>query len=175
MTKVIQKKQDGNRILPAMGILVGPFILAILLFFSFLVHNESFQDVGITAIIGISGVILGWGIGFLLSPHTAKPKLKVDGVFRSILIFVAGYLTAKLAPAIFDENIFFKEPNYGIRFLVFIICLVISTLNMYLYRKHLDELVEMIFDDEEEEITEPKKPAPKSRTTPVPKPKPVTK
>jgi len=51
-----------------------------------------------------------------------------------------------------NRIIFFKNAAYGVRFLVFIICLVISTLNMYIYRKYLDELVEMIFEEEEEDL-----------------------
>jgi hypothetical protein len=152
---LLTKHFSGKR-LASLGMFAGPITLTILLFFSFLIHEENFKELGITAIIGITGVVLGWGIGFVFSPDTVKPsfQFQMSATTHSILIFIAGYLTAKLAPVIFDENIFITQPAYGTRLLVFLICLVIATMNMYIYRKFLDDFAQMMFDTQEDVVLE---------------------
>lgn len=143
LTQEIKKKKKASR-----GLLIGPSICVILLLFSLLIHKWNLENVGYTAVLGIAGVIFGWGVGFLLAPSTDfRKKVKINKAGISIIAFFAGYLLAKIDPVIFyflNPDIMLKQPTYGIRFLIFIICLIISIINMYVYGQYLDDLARVM-------------------------------
>ncbi|MCU0443990.1 MAG: hypothetical protein MUE85_03670 [Microscillaceae bacterium] len=141
----------------SLGMFAGPLVFLILLFFSLLIHEWKMSEVGYTAVVGIAGIIFGWAIGFLLAPETFK-HLEFSRATIVILAFVGGYVFSKLEPILFflfKENILLEKPSYGIRFMIFLICLSIATINMYVYRKYLDDFARwMQYDPEASPLSE---------------------
>ena len=153
-TQEIQKKKWAS-----LGMFAGPLVFLILLFFSLLIHEWKMKEVGYTAIMGIAGIILGWGVGFLLSPETFKGVQFSRGTVVG-LAFVTGYLLSKVDSTLlylFQDEVLVKNPTFGIRFVIFLICFVISTINMYIYRKYLEDFARLMQYNPDAPTTEDEK------------------
>lgn len=112
------------------------FVFSVLLFFSLFIHEWKTNEVGYTAILGITGLILGAGIGYVISPQVWA-KINFSKETLAIAVFCLGYLFSKIEGTIwffFEGNILIKKPEYGVRMLIFIICLMMALMNMYAYQ-----------------------------------------
>jgi hypothetical protein len=151
------KEEHFRKRWASLGMFAGPLVFLILLFFSLLIHEWKMSEVGYTAIVGIAGIIFGWAIGFLLAPETFK-HIEFSRATIVILAFVSGYVFSKLEPILFflfKENILLEKPNYGVRFTIFLICLSIAIINMYVYRKYLDDFARWMQFEPENQPNEP--------------------
>jgi hypothetical protein len=140
----------------SLGMFAGPLVFLILLFFSLLIHEWKMNEVGYTAVVGIAGIIFGWAIGFVLAPETFR-HLEFSRATLIILAFVSGYVFSKLEPILFflfKENILLEKPIYGVRFTIFLICLSIAIINMYVYRKYLDDFARWMQFEPESQANE---------------------
>ncbi len=112
------------------------FVFLVLLFFSLFIHEWKTNEVGYTAILGISGLILGAGIGYVISPKVWA-KINFSKESLAIAVFSLGYLFSKIEGTIwffFEGNILIKKPEFGVRMLIFIICLMMALMSMYAYQ-----------------------------------------
>jgi hypothetical protein len=155
MDKKLQDEKFRKR-WASLGMFAGPVTFLVLLFFSLLIHEWKMSEVGYTAVVGMAGIIFGWGVGFLLSPETFK-NLSFSRPIVVIFAFIGGYFFSKIEPLLFflfQEKILLEKPDYGIRFVIFLICLIISTINMYVYRIYLDDFARWMQYKPEENISE---------------------
>ncbi|TAF98726.1 MAG: hypothetical protein EAZ44_11065 [Cytophagia bacterium] len=113
----------------------GLFLYLLLLLFSVFIHKWQMDAIGFTAVVGLAGLMLGWAIGFLITPKNWQ-NIMISKGSLGLTAFVIGYLFAKIEGTIwffFEGNILIQKPEYGARFLIFLICVLISTMNMYVY------------------------------------------
>lgn len=146
MSETNSSTPDQPRRWAKLGMLSGIVVYAVLLFFSILVHEWNFREVGYTAVLGLAGLILGWGIGFVLSPDTRK-GIELSRNWMVILAFLGGYVFSRIEPTLlyfFQNDVLIKNPTYGIRMIIFLICTIIAVINMYIYRRYLDEVAKWL-------------------------------
>ncbi len=132
----------------------GLFLYVLLLIFSVFIHKWQMNEIGFTAVLGLAGLMLGWAVGFLITPKNWQNIILSKGSL-GLTAFVIGYLFAKVESTLwffFEGNILIHKPEYGARFLIFLICVLISTMNMYVYgQTPLDVLNQFDKKDKKEE------------------------
>jgi hypothetical protein len=134
----------------------GPALYLVLLLFSIFIHKWQMHEIGYTAVLGLSGLILGWVIGFLFTPKNWQ-NISVSKGSLSLTAFALGYVFAKIEGTIwfiFEGNLLIQKPEFGIRFLIFLICLLISTMNMYVYGQSPLEILDSLDNNKEKEDEE---------------------
>ncbi|TAE73061.1 MAG: hypothetical protein EAZ85_08145 [Bacteroidetes bacterium] len=130
----------------------GLFLYVLLLLFSIFIHKWQMNEIGFTAVLGLAGLMLGWAIGFLITPKNWQNIIISKGSL-GLTAFVIGYLFAKIEGTIwffFEGNILIHKPEYGARFLIFLICVLISTMNMYVYGQNPLDALDILNKKEEE-------------------------
>ncbi len=116
------------------------FVFLLLLFFSLFIHEWKTKEVGLTAILGIAGLVLGAGIGYIISPDVWA-KINFSKSSLAIAVFALGYLFSKIEDTIwypFKDNMLIKQPEMGVRILIFIICLIMAMMTMFAYQSEKD-------------------------------------
>lgn len=141
-------KDIKRKRLYSLGLFLAPVIFLVLVFFSCFVHEWKLKEIGYTGVLGFAGVVLGSGIGFLIAPETIRENRNVRSkISVPVMAFLGGYLFSRFEPTILfilKDEMLIAKPEVGIRFLIFVICLVISTIHMYVYRSYLDDFARLM-------------------------------
>jgi hypothetical protein len=111
----------------------------IILICCFSVRNTR-TDVFLNLSIFVLGASVGWLIGVLIAPYTAKEQTEFAQYVGIVSTFVSGYLVAKLDPTITK----ILSPDYllaltataGFRVIVFSSSLLVATLITFVFRKY---------------------------------------
>ncbi len=123
------------------ALLGAPIVFVFLIIASSLLHGGlDNAEFGYTFLIGIAGVSTGWLIGFLASPYTSSEDKKFSRFATAIAGFLTGYVVSTVDPVVtylFEDARLILQPIYGARLLVFLACLCVAAINMYMYRLYL--------------------------------------
>lgn len=124
-----------------LGLLGGPAILVLVLIVVRLVHGSwTSQPFAFSLLIGMSGVAVGWLIGFLSAPYSRSEQKRFSALATGLTGLVSGYLVGKVDPVITflfaDANVI-RNPIYGMNVLIFLVCLIVASINMYVFRLYL--------------------------------------
>lgn len=91
----------------------------------------------LTVLIGYSGAVFGWLVGFMVSPYDTKEEKRLTRVASWISLLFSGYLLGKLEPSmllLFGDGQLITQPLYGVRVLFFLINVVCTGITVYQYR-----------------------------------------
>lgn len=118
------------------GIISGGVLVLVVLFVAWRAHVElSLPGIWLTVLVGLSGIALGWLVGFLASPYGPEEDTRFAKYVSLISLFLSGYALAKIdgvVEAVLEGTL--TEAIYGIRLAVFFTCLVVSAITMYVFR-----------------------------------------
>ncbi len=134
---------------PIWGLIGGYGTLVLLAFCAYHAHPKDStsgsraQQYSLTVIIGITGVVLGWLVGLLVSPYEGNEVDRFAALATAATSFVSGYLVSKIDPAITDalskEKIGSGGGTYFMRLLVFVSCVMIGSITMYSFRAYIGD------------------------------------
>lgn len=102
-------------------------------------------------------------MGFLVSPYNDKEGEKFAKVASLISVFLSGHLLSQLESSvkfIFQDAKLITNTLYGVRLLVFAICMMSTPMMTYIYRLYLD--LERSPEDAPKDGAVPKDSTPKS-------------
>jgi hypothetical protein len=124
-----------------LGLLAGPVILLILILVAWIVHGSLTNPAfAYSVLIGVAGVAAGWLIGFLAAPYSRDEKKRFSKLGAGLVGVVSGYLVGKIDPVVsylVTDAKLITTPIYGMNLLIFLICLVVAAINMYVFRLYL--------------------------------------
>jgi len=118
------------------GIISGGVLVLVVLCVAWRAHVElSLPGTWLTVLVGLSGIALGWLLGFLASPYGPEEDTRFAKYASLISLFLSGYALAKIDPVVNKVlSGTLTEVSYGLRFAVFFICMVVSAITMYVFR-----------------------------------------
>jgi len=123
----------------SIGGILGGWILILCVFVSslWLHRTGDWRGYSITALVGLSGIAVGWLVGLLASPYDRSEKTRFAKYSEVISAFLGGYVLSKIDPTlslILSNDNLIRNPIYGARVLVFVTCLITAAITMYVYR-----------------------------------------
>lgn len=141
---------------PILGIFGGAILVGLAGTAAWCVHQrEHSGGFALTFLIGLSGVALGWLVGFLASPYSEVEERRFSKYAAAVAAFVSGYLLGKLEPtvnAILKDDNLIVNPVHGARVLLFVIAAIAAAITMYVFRLYT------VLDEEARKVGAPPKP-----------------
>lgn len=99
------------------------------------------RQFAMTVLVGAFGVAVGWLIGFLASPYGAVEENRFSRYAATVSAFLSGYALSKIEPTltfILADGKLLTQQLYGVRVMVFLICLITAAITMYVFRIYTD-------------------------------------
>jgi hypothetical protein len=116
----------------------GMVVLLVALAFAF--HNYEYDaEFALTAIVAMTGVTIGWLLGFLASPYSKLESERFSKYAATLSAFITGYLVSKVEPwisAIINAGTSGSELLL-VRLLIFTASAIASAISMYVFRLYL--------------------------------------
>ncbi len=131
-----------NKMKPLTAIAIAFVALASLVLVLWQVHNE-LDNPGfwLSVLVCGAGIAVGWMVGFIASPRKGSEEERFAAYGRLIGAAISGYLLSRLEPTltqVFATGNIISVPIYGVRFMAFLIGLVVGAISMYVYRSYLE-------------------------------------
>jgi hypothetical protein len=123
------------------GFIGAGVIIVVLIVIGWRIHGSiGSKDFAISALIGTTGITLGWFIGFLGAPNSSKEEDRFTKYSAALTSLISGYVLGKIDPLVtllISENTILKNQSNGINLLIFLICLIVGFISMYSFRMYL--------------------------------------
>jgi hypothetical protein len=89
------------------------------------------------------GLVLGWGVGTLLSPFNPDEKENFSGMVKAISAFISGYILAKMDKffEVIQSRDFFQESTLE-RIILFLVAFFLSMIIVFINRTYFLKIVE---------------------------------
>ena len=107
-----------------------------------LIHGWATKEFAYSSLIGIVGLTTGNLVGIYLSPFSKDEKKEFTKLQTTVLSFVVGFLASKVEPImsyLMQDARIITDPAIGSRTVIFVICLIFSSIYSYVYRKYYIE------------------------------------
>jgi len=94
-------------------------------------------------LIILLGLVLGWGIGTLLSPFNPDEKENFSGMAKAISAFISGYILCKMDKffEVIQSKDFFQETTLE-RIILFVVAFFLSMIIVFINRTYFLKMVE---------------------------------
>lgn len=94
-------------------------------------------------LIILLGLVLGWGIGTLLSPFNPDEKESFSGMAKAISAFISGYILCKMDKffEVIQSRDFFQESTLE-RVILFLVAFFLSMIIVFINRTYFLKVVE---------------------------------
>ena len=122
------------------GVFAAVAVFLLLIGLAFVMHlSPKYSEFALSAIVAVTGLTLGWLLGFLASPYTTAEEKRFARYAATISAFFSGYLLSKIEPwltAVVEAG---KGGNRVIaaRVLIFVGCATVGAISMYVYRLYV--------------------------------------
>jgi MFS family permease len=128
---------------PFVGIAGGVALIAATAVAALFVHPKNDpSQYAMTCLIGALGVATGWLIGLLASPYGRVEEKRFSQYAATVSAFLSGYVLSKVEPTlavVLADGKLVTQRLYGVRVIVFLICLIAAAITMYVFRLYVDE------------------------------------
>lgn len=89
------------------------------------------------------GLVIGWGVGTLLSPFNPDEKENFSGMVKAISAFISGYILAKMDKffEVIQSRDFFEEGTLE-RIILFLVAFFLSMIIVFINRTYFLKILE---------------------------------
>lgn len=100
----------------------------------------------LNVLVAITGMVLGWVIGVVITPYSANEESRFAGYARAFSVFASGYLVGKIdagVSALFNPDLWASNAFLAFRVLLFVCSVLVGLLISFMYRQYAgQQLVE---------------------------------
>jgi hypothetical protein len=135
-------RKEATSMKPFIGIAGGMVLMTVAGAAAFVADPQGDpRQFAMTVLVGALGVAVGWLIGLLASPYGADEEKRFSRYAATVSAFLSGYALSKIEPTltfILADGKLVTQQLYGVRVMVFLICLIAASITMYVFRIYTD-------------------------------------